>query len=245
MWERAGEQEEMKELFSQWQVCQAKEEDDNTRYRCDKDGGELWIAKESFSYDGAIVPEAFYSNPKRYIFLLPEGNKMADYCKEKGETPLKASEPCKFELKKSGQIKRYGRLDLNEDEFYFRDTGRYGRYGACLKKALNRENAKYPWNDVAYVNLNKRGGAGNCGAHVAAYVDKYWNCIYQQIGILANQGNANNKEVEIIICGWYLWNELAGEKITQLRRWGTIKRMFHPSARKKLEEFILWEPNDK
>lgn len=179
------------DLFEKWIKKQIAEPDyDNA----DVDIG-------SFTFDGAISPEDYYSSKERILFVSKESN-LGQGKKFQNE----------FWLKNVYEKKR------NETQFSKRLT--MAANAICSNDFINPNKSHSILKFVAFINLNKRGGHSRCNAEaLKKYISTYKDQITEEIDIL---------NPTVIVCAgkwlkWYLEEEIKLDKKYK------IIEIYHPS----------------
>lgn len=196
------------DLFEKWIKEQKSEPNyDNT----DVDIG-------SFTFDGAISPEDYFSSKERILFISKESN-LGQGKKFQNEFWLK-----NVYENKSKETQFSKRLSMAANAIYNHDFINPNKSHDVLKFA-------------AFMNLNKRGGHSRCNTEtLKKYISTYKDRIIEEIEIL---------NPTVIVCAgrclkWYL------EEIVALDKKHKIIEIYHPSYYiksdvehlKKLEEEI-------
>lgn len=169
-------QKELEELFSNWKELHSQEKENpgkkSTLPFCEgKEVPENFYI--SFCYDGFITP--YDKEKKTVLFLCREANVF-----EKGE--LKPETKNKFWMKEVYK-KKIGNKGLSSAE---------KKYWSFLEKMIPCGYKPEELN-IAYMNLNKRGGFGSCTqSRLKNYVRRYKDKIEEEIRVI---------DPDWIICG--------------------------------------------
>ncbi len=157
----------------------------------------------SFTFDGAVSPEDYYSSKERIVFISKESN-LGQGKKFQNE----------FWLKNVYEKK----AKYNETQFSKRLS--MAANAICNNDFINPNKSHDVLKYVAFMNLNKRGGHSRCNCEILKnYVSTYKEWISEEIKIL---------NPTVIVCAgrwlkWYL------EEIIPLDKNYKIVEIYHPS----------------
>lgn len=169
------------------------------------EGEKPWkfVLKNAFNMDGHMTEEDFNENRSgyKYICLLKEANDSSKVC-----------------------VENYKSLSCEgKNVNVWIQRWLKGKTAPMLKKlgsAFKEIGCDFK-EEVAYMNVNKRGGtvqtAGMDETAVINYAKQYWEFILKEISVLAGE----NEEVTVFVCGkskeyWKgLMNALTGEKLEE------------------------------
>lgn len=207
--------EKINELFTEWKAEQKSEKE----YKVSN------VDIGSFTFDGAISPEDYFSAKDRILFVSKESDE-------------------------GGKNKNYY-INQNTDKFWLKNvylqkerTTKFSSGISMLANALISNDFKTPNKShdvlkyISFINLNKRGGYSSCDWKVLKkYVETYRRRISYEIKLL---------NPTLIVCAgkwlkWYL------EEVVELKGKYKIIEVYHPSYfiksnnehLKKLEEEIV------
>lgn len=217
-----GVSDEIKKHFDKW--CEAHKSD------VEYDWSETGIAKESFTIDGVIDEGIWNQQSKKVLYILREANG------------------------NSSKETDHGRV-VDENRFWFKECVESGTLGniifkriAAMQAIIQADNAlehRYLLQQIAYMNLNKRGGGSSVDWKVLnRYVIAYKEYIKDEIRML---------QPDVIVCCGTYWplidNVLDLYKSNGVKQWQsgderdlridteidghkcTIINMYHPSSR--------------
>lgn len=212
----------LESLFDDW--CKAHKSDG------EYDWSETGIAKESFTIDGVIDEGIWNQQSKKVLYILREANG------------------------NSSKETDHGRV-VDENRFWFKECVENGTLGniifkriAKMQAIIQADNAlehRYLLQQIAYMNLNKRGGGSSVDWKVLnKYVNAYKKYIRDEIRML---------QPDVIVCCGTYWplidNVLDLYKPNGVKQWQsgderdlridteidghkcTIINMYHPSSR--------------
>lgn len=214
-------QEELKELFSNWKELHGQEKENPGK-------------KSTLPFcEGKEVPENFY------ISFCCDGFLTEDICSEKKTVLFLCREANVFE---EGKLKpemgekfwmrdNVFRKKSNNEELCKKDKKAGEKYWSFLEKTIDYYCQCKPEElNIAYMNLNKRGGFGSCNqSRLKNYVRRYREEIKEEIKIIAP---------DWIICGGtYGIVTNKNYRLTDLDQ-ENIKDEYHPSYRKLKMENI-------
>lgn len=197
---------ELYNLLLAWKDQHCTEKSDHTRY--------AKISKNSFTEDGPIVPELYYTSRRKILFIGKESN--IEGASANGSEVLTADgsfytrnvvlnpdiKPRTFVI---NLAKIYNSLITDNYEIPNSDT----------------ENLKY----AAFINLNKRGGLKSCSRRILrAYTQEYRDKIIEEIVLLAPD--------LIVCCGIDCYNIVKAKLAEHSKISGIpVLSSYHPSAR--------------
>lgn len=201
-----------------------------------------YVLKHAFNEDGSVgnydIPDGGY----RYIVLLKEANDSAKHCVSENYIAKDSEQlPNQWIVNwKEGEPGKYGMLYKLNRAFY-----KYKHRNNQDKEAKEPEKNDFFFEEMAYMNVNKRGGAttttGLDEDVLINYAEKYRDFILKEIELLSD-----GKEVTVFVCGKKEYFRKLIEKLCDSDQSYTYKNIrfvsiTHPSARKISAENLAKE----
>ncbi len=228
------------ELFEFWQEAQKMDEKYDEATVCTKGKKTLiskYISKESFTLDGIIDEDGWGNAKYKVLYILPEANGKLNYGKEYKGKPVKVDVEngsntfwMKNQVRKTELDKCIGRGIGRRIEKIQKKI--YEILGVAKVKETRRE-CLY---EIAYMNINKRGGFNKLANapkgiknNFIDYARRYAQFIKREIEIINPQ--------YIVYCGFVTQ---LGEDILNIFKLEKVKYISvpHPSARKSDKVFF-------
>lgn len=233
--------EQQKSLFESWRI---KQNEEVNEWMVNREGyvGEYFnentiLSKinpaDSFTPDG-IIDENEWNRGEKILFILKEAN---------AESFIRG----KFKNKKRINECDYQSIKVDDEKFWFRERVNAGledaqkdRIGRKLKAIGEKlsNNADFSLKSIAYMNLNKRGGISRAKAYIVeSYLKEYSEEIIREIRII------NPKKI-VVCCGRYRFvyelKKMLKDclKDSEIDIDKDVSFYFHPSSRKKMQEYM-------
>ena len=208
--------EQLEELFKKWQEEHKSEKfeskEEYFKYHKKHPGDAGYIPKENFIYDGILFENEYNDSACKILFIGKESNEC--YTDRENDEHIYLNDE-NFWVK--NRVK-------NEDEA----AGAFVLGLAKIANAIATNDFCNPNSDlsilhnVAFINLNKRGGYKYCVREtLIGYVKKYNKQIKAQIDII--------KPDIIVCCGKDTYNMVTNYKLAENR---TVVYSYHPSYRR-------------
>lgn len=197
---------ESDKLFKKWQTAQAKETDeDYNNYKFES------VSKTSFLPDGIIDAEMYFNASKKVLFIAKEANWGGNNTENKVE-----GSDGDFWLQ--SVVTNTGEYAGQKTSF---SKGLAMLYNAYMSNSFDSPDYSHDGlNNVAFINLNKRGGYSFCSyPTLVGYVQKYGKYIAEQIDLI-------NPDI-IICCGIALVDIV--KKYAKPNCSAKIISVYHPS----------------